>query len=102
MLLYLYKFSCFCYLANALPLQYILINEALLKTAIIFFTSVIACVLIFIILREITITQTIKVARIFYSLQGDLGRFPKEVEGRSQVFLSAITTSFTLMYAVLG
>jgi len=49
MLLYLYKFSCFCYLANALLLQYILINEALLRIAIVFFTSIIACVLIFII-----------------------------------------------------
>ncbi len=48
MLFCLYKFSCFFYLSNALPLLYILISKSALKIAIIIFIGLAAIVFIFI------------------------------------------------------
>lgn len=45
---FLYKFSCFSNIANALSLLYVLMNKTALKVAMLFFISVIGCVLIFI------------------------------------------------------
>lgn len=70
MLPYLFKSSCFCYTANTSPLLYILINEAALKIAILFFISIIGAVLLFIIcylLRRTAISKKRKRLRIYFS-----------------------------------
>ena len=48
MLLCLYKFSCFYYITIVLPLLNSIVTEAMLEMAMLFFISVIGCVLIFI------------------------------------------------------